>query len=45
MRHIESARAVVQEKIGKKSRSAENESFSPLPIFIHGAELYLILIH
>ena len=29
----------------KKSHSAENDSFSPFPIFIHGTELYPILIH
>ena len=44
-----------KKKFRKKSHSTENESFSPLPIFIHGtescvillfrAELYPILLH
>ena len=37
--------AGAQEKISNKSHTAENESFSPLAIFIHGTELYPVLIH
>ena len=42
---IISPRGGVQEKILKKFHSTENESFSPLPIFIHGTEICSISFH
>ena len=35
----------IEQKISKKSHSTEYESFSPLPIFINGTEICVILIH
>ena len=42
---IISLRGGVQEKTSKKSHSTENESFTPLPVFILGTNLCPILTH